>query len=173
MINVWLRGLAKVKWLVIIIWLAAAVGSWYVFPDLGQIVRQTEWRFIPKDSASAEAQQILDSMNPDRKSKSNAVIVLNRDSGLTDSDQTWLKNKISQLKSDQAALGISGVISQFDDPSLVDKFVSQDKTTEMLVVELPKEVQVADTSDSINKLKEVMIDAPPGATVEFTGSAPI
>lgn len=173
MINAWLNGLAKVKWLVIIIWIAAAIGSWYAFPDLGQIVRQTEWRFIPKDAESAQAKQILDSMNHDRKSKSDAAIVFNRNTGLTDADQDWIKNKINQLKSDQAALGISGILSQFDDPSLVDKFVSQDKTTEMFVVELPKEVQVADTADSIDKLKEAMKDAPQGATVEFTGSAPI
>jgi len=173
MVNSWLRGLAKIKWLVIIIWISAAIAAWFTLPDLGQIVRQTEWRFIPKDAASAQAQQILDSMNPDRQSKSNAIIVLNRDGGLTEQDQTWLKNKISEMNSNQSDLGITGVISQFDDPSLADKFVSQDHTTELLVVELPKEVQVADTADSIVKLKEMMKDVPSGASVEFTGSAPI
>lgn len=173
MIDAWLKGLARIKWIVLIIWIVAAIGSVFVFPDLGQIVRQTEWRFVPKDAASVQAQQILDSMSPDHKSKSNAVIVFNRENGLTENDQLWLQNKISDLKRDQSTLGISGVLSQFDDPSLVDKFVSEDKTTEMLVVELPKDVQVADTSDSIGKLKEFMKDVPQGASIEFTGSAPI
>jgi putative drug exporter of the RND superfamily len=173
LINVWLRGLAKVKWIVLVLWIACAVGSVFVFPDLKQIVRETEWRFLPQDAASAQAAQILNDMSPDRKSKSNAVIVLNRVGGLTENDQTWLKGKIDELKRDKEALGISSVLSQFEDPSVAEKFVSADKTTEMIVVDLPKNANVAATGDSVALLKDRMQGAPQGAVVSFTGSAPI
>ncbi|WP_442603385.1 MMPL family transporter [Paenibacillus sp. KN14-4R] len=173
MIDAWLRNLAKFKWLIVAVWIMIAAASVLVFPDLKQIVRATEWKFVPKDAESVQAHQILEQMVPDHKSKSNAVVVLNREGGLTDSDRTWLQNKVSTLTNNQASLGIAGVLSASADPAIAEKFLSKDKSTEMIIVEFPKEVQVASTGDSVKLVKEAFTDTPQGATVEFTGSAPI
>ncbi|UKS26724.1 MMPL family transporter [Paenibacillus sp. HWE-109] len=173
MIEKWIRLLAKTKWLVLLVWLAVTVSSVFILPDLGQIVRQTESKFLPTDAQSAQAQAILEQMDPNRKSKSNAIVVVQRESGLTEQDQTWIKAQIDELKKEQDALGIVSVLSASEDPSLAQKFISQDNTTELVIVEFPKEVQQASTSDSVKLLKNKFISQPDGMSVEFTGSAPI
>ncbi|NOV03939.1 MMPL family transporter [Paenibacillus planticolens] len=173
MIEKWIKALAKTKWLILVLWLAIAVGSVFVLPDLGQIVRQTESKFLPTDAQSAQAQAILEKMDPDRKSKSNAIVVVQRESKLTDQDQNWVKGRIAALKKEQDALGIVTVLSAFDDPSLAQKFISSDGTTELVIVEFPLQVQQASTADSVKLLKEKFNSPPNGVTVEFTGSAPI
>lgn len=173
MLEKWIQALAKTKWLVLFIWIAVTVGSVVALPDLGQIVRQTESKFLPADAQSAQAQAILEQMDPNRKSKSNAIAVIQRESKLTVSDQDWVKGKIAELNKEQTALGIVSVLSAFDDPSLSQKFISSDGTTELVIVEFPQEVQQAATADSVKLLKEKFGSPPDGVTVEFTGSAPI
>jgi RND superfamily putative drug exporter len=173
MVEAWIKGLAKTKWLVLIVWLAVAVGSVFVLPDLGQIVKQTESKFLPTDAQSAQAQKLIEQMDPNRKSLSNAIVVVQRESGLTEQDQTWIKGKLAELKKDQEAIGIVSVLSAFDDPSLAQKFISKDNTTELVIVEFPKQVQQASTADSVKLMKERFTAPPSGVTIEFTGSAPI
>lgn len=126
MIEKWIKVLAKTKWLVLVIWLAIAVGLVLILPDLGQIVRQTESKFLPADAQSAQAQAILEQMDQNRKSKSNAIVVVQRESKLNEQDQDWIKSRMAELKSEQDALGIVTVLSAFDDPSLAQKFISSD-----------------------------------------------
>ncbi|SDP17824.1 putative drug exporter of the RND superfamily [Paenibacillus sp. yr247] len=173
MIEKWVRALARTKWLVLLIWLAVTVGSVFVLPDLGQIVRQTESKFLPTDAQSAQAQAIIEQMDLNRKSKSNAIVVVQRESGLTEQDQNWIKGKLAELKKEQDTLGIVSVLSAFDDPSLAQKFISKDNTTELVIVEFPKQVQQASTADSVKLLKEKFTSPPSGMSIEFTGSAPI
>ncbi|MBD0383380.1 MMPL family transporter [Paenibacillus sedimenti] len=171
--ELWVRNLAKIKWLVVIVWLIITVGSVFVLPDLQQIVRNTESKFVPSDAQSAQASAILEQMDPEHKSKSNAVVVLQRETGLTEEDHAWFKKELRQINANKEKLGLVSTMSAYDDPTLAEKFISQDKTTEMAIIEFPKEVQSAVTADSIALLKEELGDNPSGTTIDYTGSAPI
>ncbi|WP_187274533.1 MMPL family transporter [Paenibacillus sp. N3.4] len=169
----WLSMIAKIKWIVVLIWIVIAVTSVVVLPDLQQIVRITESKFVPPDAGSAQASAILEQMDPDHKSKSNAVIVLQREAGLSEQDHDWFKKTLQQINSNKQQLGLVSTLSAYDDPTLSEKFVSKDRTTEMAIIQFPKDERSAVTTDSLALIKEQLKNNPTGTTIDYTGSAPI
>ena len=82
-----IRGLARLRWVVLAVWLAIAVAAMFGLPDLQAVVRKTEQKFIPADSESVAAKQIMARIDPETTTKSSAIIVYSRESGLTDQDR--------------------------------------------------------------------------------------
>lgn len=173
MIEKWIRGLARARWIVVILWVALVVGSVLTMPDLGQIVKETETKFLPADAESAQANAILERINPDDKEKSNAVIVLHRDGGLQEADRQWLKGKVEELQRDKGELNLASINSAFADPQLAEKFESKDKSTQLVAIGLPNNANDASTQEQVDQLRTRIATAPQGAEVYLTGGAPI
>lgn len=179
MLEKWIRLLTKARWVVVLLWIALAGGlmasaqaGW--LPDLTQIVRETEAKFIPADAESMQAAAIAGQINPNNKSRSNAVIVLNREGGLKDADRTWLQAKIKQLNDSRDALEIVNVTSLFDVPEFAQKFESKDKSTVLTLLDFAKPENSPSTQENLDKIRDILKqDLPSGASAELTGSAPI
>ncbi|MBO9610538.1 MAG: MMPL family transporter [Paenibacillaceae bacterium] len=173
MIEKWYNGLAKARWLVIALWLAVTVASVLVLPDLQQIVRGTEQKFVPATSESVQARNILERIDPAQKSKSGAVIVIVRDGGLQDADRSWLKTKTDDLKRDKDTLELAGLMTASDDPSLAAKFESKDGTMQLALVNFVKAENDPAVQDNLTIIEDRLKDVPAGAEVYVTGSAAI
>ncbi|WP_172844450.1 MMPL family transporter [Tumebacillus algifaecis] len=173
MIETWIRGLAKARWFVVLLWVALVAGSVFVMPDLGKIVAETESAFVPSDAESEQAKQLLEQISQDDQAKSSAIVVMHRDGGLTANDRDWLKGKWEELIRDKSALGIENTQTAYEEPSLADKFESKDKTTQMLLVGFPREGQAEVTQTSIDLLRERLSEVPEGAQAYVTGGAAI
>ena len=93
-----IRGLARAKWAILLGWLAITAASMLLLPDLAAIVRQTEQKFVPADSESVVAKNLLERINPETTTKSSAILVYSREGGMTDQDRAWLKAKAADLR---------------------------------------------------------------------------
>lgn len=173
MLEKWIYGLAKARYWIIALWVAAAAASILLLPNLQDIVRQSESRFVPASAESMRAQAVLEALQPGQPTKSNAVIVYVRPEGLTPSDKDWLKQKADELKQNREQLGIVSVLSAFDAPGMADKFESKDGTSALLIAGFPGEANHAATHDSIEALSKLTAGSPAGSQVHLTGSGPI
>ncbi|MGZ4107889.1 MAG: MMPL family transporter, partial [Tumebacillaceae bacterium] len=173
MIEKWIRGLARARWFVVLLWVALTVGSVFALPNLTEIAKQTDTKFIPSDFDSVQANDLLSKISVDDKSKSNAILVLHRDGGLQEADNQWMENKVKELTRDKDALGILTVQSAYDNPNLKDTFQSKDKTTEIAAIGLPKADASGVTQDSVDQIRKRITGAPSGTETSLTGSAPI
>ncbi|QYR22904.1 MMPL family transporter [Paenibacillus sp. sptzw28] len=167
------RGLARLKWVVLIAWLLIAAAAMFGLPDLQGIVRKTEQKFIPADSESVVAKQIMERIDPEATTKSSAIIVFSRASGLTDTDKAWLKAKAGMLAGLTSKDGFKSVQSAYDTPELASKFRSKDGTTELLIVGFDRAENDTVTQEAVDKLAAEVKDSPAGSKVALTGSAPI
>lgn len=179
MLEKWIRILAKARWIIVLVWLALTVGLFAAaqagwLPNLTQIIRETEAKFIPADAESMQASAIANRINPNNKSRSNAVIVMNREGGLTDSDRQWLQSTVKQLNDNRDALEIVNVTSLFDIPEFAQKFESKDKSTLLTLIDFAKPDNSPSTQENLGKIRETLkTGIPTGASAELTGSAPI
>jgi len=173
MVERWIRGLAKARWIVLLIWIALAVVSALFAPNLQTIIRQTEQKFIPSDSESIQAKQLLELIDPSDKAKANALIAFHRDGGITAADDKWLQDIMKKLQDRKTELGIASILSKFDNPDLSSKFVSKDNTTQMVMIGFERADYDALTQESVDKVRDLVGVHPEGAEVNLTGSAPI
>ena len=173
MLEKWIRGLARARWLVVVLWIALTAVSVLTLPDLSQIVKQTNAKFVPDGAETDQVKQLMQQISPDLKEKSNAVLVLYRDGGLTDGDRSWLQGKVDHLNETKEQLDIVSVRSAFEDPNLAAEFESEDKTTQLVAIGLVEEANMVQTQETVDELREMMKDVPQGATAQITGSAPI
>lgn len=173
MLERFIRGLARAKWAILLAWLAIAAVSVLALPDLASIVRQTEQKFVPADSESVVAKNLLTRINPESTTKSSAILVYSREGGMTGQDRAWLKAKAAEIAALSGKDGFKSVQSAYETPELASKFRSKDGTTEMLIVGFAGTDNDAVTQDAVDHLNERIKDAPAGSKVELTGSAPI
>ncbi|WP_276354750.1 MMPL family transporter [Cohnella caldifontis] len=169
----WIRVTSKLRWALLAVWIALAAASALALPDLQEIVKKTEQKFLPSDSESTQAVKLLDQINPDAKAASGAVIVLSRDGGLQDGDTAWLNELLDRIERDKSRLGITSVLSSRTQPDMKDSFLSKDGTTALAMVNLPKSDLDDATYETLKQLKEMLNQAPAGTHAELTGSAPI
>jgi len=174
----WFRAVAKARWFVVVLWAVVAAALFAgaqagIFPDLRQIVKETETKFIPDDAESVQAKQLANAIDPDHRSQSNAVIVLHREEGLRDADREWLKRKLEVLDENRSAYDIVAVTSPFDEPEFLAKLESEDRTTLLAVIHFAKSDFTASTQESIERIRKELTDVPDGTTARLTGSAPI
>lgn len=154
-------------------WLVLAVVSALLLPSLASVVRNAEQTFIPDDAESAQALRLLQEINPDVRSRTNAVIVLSREGGLNEEDAAWMNGMLDELASRRDELGIAGVLDAHTQPELAQSFRSRDGTTTLALVYLPRSDFDEATRATLDKLKRLLLGAPQGATARLTGSAAI
>ncbi|MGB8954658.1 MAG: MMPL family transporter [Tumebacillaceae bacterium] len=173
MIEKWVRVLARARWLIIVLWIALTAASVLTLPNLDEIVRQTESKFVPEGAETDQVTELLQKIAPDDKSKSSSVLVMHRDGGLTEEDRSWLQGKVNHLNDHKAEYDIAVVTSAFDDPQLASEFESKDKTTQLVSIGMLNDSNKASTQEAVDALREFAKDVPQGAETYLTGSAPI
>jgi len=169
----WIGWIAKLRWFIIAGWLVLASLSFIALPSLQDIVRKTEQTFLPANAESIQAAQLLQNIHSSAGTLSNAIIVLSRESGLQDSDYIWMDHLLKEIDSRKVYLNITNVLSSRTQPDLAARLRSKDDTTQLAVVNL----RYADFDDTtritLNQLKQMLTDAPEGASALLTGSAPL
>jgi RND superfamily putative drug exporter len=126
----------KYKFLIIAFWVIAAVVYFIVAPPLSEVGVTDQSQFLPENTESAHARNLLNSkFGTGSQSSSNSalVVVYNKD-GLSDQDMERAKALHDWLLSDKAPKAVSQVISVFDNEVLQSSLVSQDGTTMMINV---------------------------------------
>jgi RND superfamily putative drug exporter len=60
----WANWTSRLRWVVLALWIAIAAVSVLALPNLQDIVRKTEQKFLPADSESLQAGKLIDQINP-------------------------------------------------------------------------------------------------------------
>ncbi len=174
MIESFYKGMMKLKWIVVLVWIMLAVASVTMLPSLQEVANRTETTFLPKDSGPVLAEQWINQINPDAESKSSAVLVLSHDQGITEQDRAWFYAQLNTLQSNRESYELTEVISVKDIPSLKTQFVSEDNELEMVQIKFKYDVISEKTQQSITDIRALFEEGAPEGTQAFlTGAAGI
>lgn len=154
-------------------WLLIAIGTVTLAPTLNRVVQQTPQKFLPAHTESVIAKQLLAQFGQDAQAASNAVLLLTRDAGLLPADLDWWHARMADLDSRQHELGLAGVLTSSAQPQLAQRLISEDRTTILAIAYLPHSDFDEATKHSLTQLKQLIANAPAGATASLTGTAAI
>jgi len=158
-----MRGIVKLRWLMLVAWIALAVGLFLVAPNMEQLVHEKGQLSIPDGSPSLKASELLREIDGDGTS---AVFVFHDEAGLDDQELAEVKRAVERLTAEQANLGLASVLSHFDQPELAEQMVSHDGKTVLVLLGL--ESDGMSTSDQ----RQALYDTVEGVGVDhyLTGS---
>lgn len=114
-------------------------------PNFSDLVHEKGQATVPEGYSSSVASDLLKALNQENGSgqTSSAVLVFYDKHGLSKADHAEIKKAINQLDRKKLSLGITDIISVFNQPNLKEKLVSKDNTT--MLVSLNIETNDRDT----------------------------
>jgi putative drug exporter of the RND superfamily len=165
----WLSGVVqrRARW-VVGLWLLLAVGLTVVAPSLADVGVQDDADFLPADSPSQQADELLRRLFPNDPARDAAIIVISRSGGLEPRDQEWLRSWVEEASGRE---GVAGVQSAAVDPALAQLLSSPDGAAELTIVDLEVAPFTTRGHDIVSDLRESLESAPAGVEHHLTGLA--
>ncbi|CAM4283675.1 MMPL family transporter [Paenibacillus tarimensis] len=167
-----MRTILKMRWLVLILWLAAAVGLILAAPNMEELVRTKGQISVPDGYSSSTASEMLKELKSageegesETGSTSSAVLVFHNNEGLSAAELEEIKQGLAALEAQGEKTGITGITSHFENAELKKQMVSEDGTTILTLVDL----NFGDRSAS--EMKDSLYEATSAFSMEhyFTG----
>lgn len=122
----------KFRFWIIAAWVVAAVLMFLFAPSLSEVGSMKESDFLPKDSESLQASNLLAKYFPDTSAASSISLVFYNPQKLSDSDLAYARQVRDWLNSGQTTFKVGSVTSVFDDPQLETSLFSPDRTTMLM-----------------------------------------
>ncbi|MDP9728071.1 MMPL family transporter [Alicyclobacillus tolerans] len=171
--GVYTRFIVRFRWLVLLLWLALTVAGLIGLPNLNRVVLHVQTNYLPNNNQVMVASRLLKEVNPGKNGQSSAVIAIYQKGGLTHADQTYFSNKLNYMNAHKQTYGISSMADAENNKADQSAFISQDKTTEIAIVNFPGGDIAGSTDKSLQKLKQWFTENPSGSHIYFTGDVPI
>ncbi|TYP71240.1 MMPL family transporter [Paenibacillus methanolicus] len=157
-----MRTILKLRWVMIVLWIALAAGLMATAPNMADLVREKGQVDVPDGYSSSNAGQLIEAMEEQGGESSGAstVLVFHNDQGLSEADNAEIKATIERLKQEKAQYGIGGVTSHVDTPELAEQMVAKDGKTvlALLNVQLDGRTPV-EAADAIHDaVKDVKVE---------------
>jgi len=158
-----MKNVIKLRWLLLVLWLVAAVGLFMAAPNMETLVRDKGQINVPDGYSSSNAIKMLNEMNQDKPAGStevSSVLVFHNAEKLSSSDLEEVKRGIEQLKQGEAKYGITEVINHFDTKDLEKQLVDEDGKTVLALVNVSlKDRTQAEARDALYEaLSDVKVD---------------
>jgi putative drug exporter of the RND superfamily len=142
------NAIIKNKWLVLIAWIAIVAGLFMVAPNMADLVREKGEIKVPEGYSSTLAQEIMDEVKSDNGSQ--VALVFHNNKKLTETEIKEAEKAIQKLEAEKAKLGITDMISHFNEKSLADQLVSSDGKSILASVTVDfKERTAEEVSDAL------------------------
>jgi len=130
-----LKGILKFRWLVIAIWIVAAVGLFIAAPNLATLVREKGQITVPDHVSSSLAAQLLAEKDGESDGGGNSTaLVFYKEGGLTSPELAEIQSALEVLEQNKEQLGIISVTSYFDNEEMKEQTVSADESTMIALV---------------------------------------
>jgi RND superfamily putative drug exporter len=131
-----------------LVWIAAIVGLFSISPNMADLVREKGQLSVPDGYSSSLAAEILKSVQDGNTGgkTSQVALVFHNDKKLTESDIQDIEKAVDYLEKQKEQLGITEIITHFNEESLEDQLVSEDGKTILTSITIvwndrePKEV---------------------------------
>lgn len=148
-----MRGIVKLRWLLLAAWIVLAVGLFLAAPNMGELVHEKGQLSMPEGSSSRHAAELLREIDGDGTS---AVFVFHDEDGLDDEELAEVESAVKSLQDEQEALGLTSVTTHFELPELAEQMVSEDGKTVLVLLGL--DVDGMSTSEQREALYEALSD---------------
>lgn len=118
----------KNKWLVIIAWVAVVAGLFFAAPNMADLVREKGQITVPDDYSSSLAGQILADVQEQEggENDTQVALVFHSDKKLTNEEIKEAEKAIRLLEENKEEIGITEILTHFNEESLESQLVSED-----------------------------------------------
>ncbi|WP_066308400.1 MMPL family transporter [Bacillus sp. FJAT-29814] len=126
-----MRAIIKGKWFILAAWIAIIAGLFMVAPNMENLVREKGQITVPEGYSSTLAQKILKDVqsNENKGTDLQTALVFHSDKKLTNKDFDEAEKAIKALESNKEELGITEILTHFNQEELKDQLVSKDGKT--------------------------------------------
>ena len=115
-----MNTIIKRKWWIIVAWIVIVTGLFIAAPNMADLVREKGQITVPEEYSSSLASEILSDVQKQEGSGdvTQAALVFHSDKKLTDVEIKEAEKAIRTLEKNRAALGITNILSHFNEESL-------------------------------------------------------
>jgi putative drug exporter of the RND superfamily len=150
----------KQKWFVLIVWILAAAGLFLAAPNMADLVREKGQITVPDEYSSTLAGKIMDDVRKQEGGgdETSVALVFHSEKKLTREEISEAEKAIRELEKNSEEIGITDILTHFNEESLKDQLVSEDGKSILTQVTVswndrePKEVSKL-LYDSIDNVK--------------------
>ena len=164
-----MRKIIRWKWWILALWAMIAALSVITLPDLGELVREKGQPGIPEEYSSqmaGELEKKLNETSAQGEEMTMMVVFTGDREKLGPADLKNIQQAIRHLKDRDRELGITQVLTHFDEKELKEQFVSKDGTTVLAALSVDRgKRSVQEVRDQV---EEALGD--PGVKHELTGA---
>ncbi|HRZ86719.1 MAG TPA: MMPL family transporter [bacterium] len=159
-------------WLAVIaLWVVAA--AWLVSeaPRLADVASSTESNFLPPESDSVKAKELLDRYFPKDSFASRAVIAIEKETPLSEQDLRYVADVTGWLEKGSGISAIKQVFSAANMPYLRERLVSKDGKAALIIVNLQTVFIAKESQEAVEAISDRLKRHPPGIVAAVTGDA--
>lgn len=131
-----MKTIIKGRWIILAIWVLAAVLLTVFQPDVNQILQQRGQTPVADSSPSAVADSILKRM--ESSNGTNNLIVFYDKNKISDYEMNQISKAVRNITDSSSELGIDDIIDPFSTPDVKSSLISKDGTTLMVSFKLDK-----------------------------------
>ncbi|MEH7155981.1 MMPL family transporter [Neobacillus drentensis] len=157
-----MRAIIKAKWVILVAWFLVISALFMVAPNMEALVREKGQITVPEGYSSTIAEKILKDVQSNENSGSNlqTALVFHSEKKLTKTDLTSAEKAVNQLEQNKEKLGISEILTHFNNAELKDQLVSKDGKTILVSVKVDvKKREAKEISDALYKeINDVKLD---------------
>ncbi|ANC78414.1 hypothetical protein ABE65_017060 [Fictibacillus phosphorivorans] len=123
-----MRFILKQKWLVLIVWIAVVAVLMFSAPNMAELVREKGQVDVPDGFSSSLASDIMSEVQEQEGGgdESSIALVFTDEKGLSAADKKEVERAIRQLEKNKKELGITEILTHFNEKSLEKQLVSED-----------------------------------------------
>jgi putative drug exporter of the RND superfamily len=125
------RAIIKGKRIVLFSWIAVIAVLFMSAPNMEQLVREKGQISVPEGYSSTLAEEILNDVQSNENSGNElqTALVFHSDKKLTEEEFSQAEKAIQQLEKNKSKLGITSILTHFNQEELKEQLVSEDGKT--------------------------------------------
>ncbi|MBH0169545.1 MMPL family transporter [Fictibacillus sp. 18YEL24] len=123
-----MRFILKQKWLVLVAWITVVAVLMLSAPNMAELVREKGQVDVPDGYSSSLASDIMSDVQEQEGGgdESSVALVFTDEKGLSAADKKEVERAIRQLEKNKEELGITEILTHFNEESLEEQLVSKD-----------------------------------------------
>ncbi|MGA5690004.1 MMPL family transporter [Cytobacillus pseudoceanisediminis] len=121
-------SIIKRKWLVIVVWIAVVAGLFMAAPNMADLVRDKGQITVPEEYSSTLAGDIMQEVQKQEGGgdETQVALVFHNDKKLTEEEIQEAEKAVRTLEEKSDEMGITEILTHFNEESLKDQLVSED-----------------------------------------------
>lgn len=157
-----MNTIIKSKWLVLIAWIAVVAGLLMAAPNMADLVREKGQIDVPEGYSSSFASEIMEEVQKDEGGgdETQVALVFHSEKELAKTEIAEAEKAIRLLEDEKKSLGITEILTHFNEESLKEQLVSKDGKAILASVKVAwNDREPGEVSDALYKtIEEVKVD---------------